>query len=184
MELVKINNVTVGEKPGTKKILLTVSGSVESVNEAAQGLLNGKKYDVTIKRQPKHRSLSANAYAWELIGKLAEKLRIPKEEVYRQTVMDYGVYQMIRVWENRRIEFEQMWAAKGLGWITQVLETRPDGYTNLCCYPGTSVYTVEEMARFIDCLVSDCKAQEIETLPPEQLAGMIQEDSGRRIEHE
>ena len=43
MELVKIDNVTVGEKPGTKKIFMTVSGGVESVNDAAQGLLHGKR---------------------------------------------------------------------------------------------------------------------------------------------
>ena len=52
-------------------------------NKARQvlgSLKEGKVYDVEIKEHREKRSLDSNAYAWLLIDRLAEKLRIPKTE--------------------------------------------------------------------------------------------------------
>ena len=43
-----------------------------------------KEFDISVKQRRKHRSLDANAYLWVLLGKLAEVLKLPPEEVYRQ----------------------------------------------------------------------------------------------------
>lgn len=61
-------------------VTLTVrstAGLVE-VSEAAASLKKGKEWEVELKRLPRRRSLSANAYAWVLLDKLAHKLGIPK----------------------------------------------------------------------------------------------------------
>ena len=47
-----------------------------------------KKYEV--KEYHEKRSLSANAYAWALINKIADALRKSKEDVYFQMLKDYG----------------------------------------------------------------------------------------------
>ena len=39
---------------------------------------------------------------------------------------------------------------------------------------GSSTYNTEEMSKLIDGLVSECKEQGIETLPPEELERMMQ----------
>ena len=39
-----------------------------------------------------YRSLNANGYLWALLGELQEKLRIPKEELYRHYIYDCGAY--------------------------------------------------------------------------------------------
>lgn len=52
------------------------------VLKAVEALGKGS-YEILIKEHRKKRSLNANAYAWELIGALAENQGIDKEEVYR-----------------------------------------------------------------------------------------------------
>ena len=41
-------------------------------------------YDLEVKEHRKKRSLDANAYAWVLINKIADALRITPKEIYRQ----------------------------------------------------------------------------------------------------
>ena len=47
-------------------------------------------YDLEIKEHREKRSLDANAYAWVLIHKLAEAMRITPEEVYLQAILGIG----------------------------------------------------------------------------------------------
>ena len=42
-------------------------------------------------------------------------------------------------------------------------------------YYGSSTYDGNQMSRLIDLVIQDCKGCGIETLPPERLAGMIEE---------
>ena len=49
-----------------------------------------REYDLIIKEYRKKRSLDANAYAWVLIGKLADAMRITPVEVYRQAIQNIG----------------------------------------------------------------------------------------------
>ena len=47
-----------------------------------------KKYTVTIKEFRKKRSLDANAYAWVLMNKLADKLNMGVRDLYRHYIPD------------------------------------------------------------------------------------------------
>ena len=60
-----------------------------------------KKYEVKEYRQK--RSLDSNAYAWVLIGKIQDKLNIPKEEIYRDLIRNIGSYEIIPV-KNEAVE--------------------------------------------------------------------------------
>ena len=42
-------------------------------------------------------------------------------------------------------------------------------------YYGSSTYNSKQMSRLIDMAVQDCREQGIEVLPPERLAGMMEE---------
>lgn len=53
-------------------------------------LKEGKAYDVEIKEHREKRSLDANAYFWVLVDRLAEKLRIPKTDIYRSYIREIG----------------------------------------------------------------------------------------------
>ena len=50
----------------------------------------GKTYTAEVKRKYDKRSGRCNAYAWSLMGKLAAKLGIKREEVYRQYIPEIG----------------------------------------------------------------------------------------------
>ena len=54
--------------------------------------LNGKDLEFSLKTYRKKRSLTANAYAWELIGKLAEALNLPPVDIYRNAIKRVGIY--------------------------------------------------------------------------------------------
>ena len=62
-------------------------------NKARQvldALKEGQVYDVEIKEHREKRSLDANAYFWVLVDRLAEKLRIPKTDIYRRYIREIG----------------------------------------------------------------------------------------------
>ncbi len=74
-------------------------------------------YDLEVKEHRKKRSLDANAYCWVLINKLADVMRIPPTEVYRQAILNIGGnYEVIPIKKEAAEQFKQVWQARGLGW--------------------------------------------------------------------
>ena len=130
----------------------------------------GKDLNVEIKPFRAKRSLSANAYAWTLIDKLAEKLNISPAEVYRNAIKHIGGVSEVVCCQNKAVnKFRKMWEANGIGWQTEVLDSKIDGCTNIVCYYGSSQYDKSQMSRLIDNIVQDCKSVGIETMTPAEL---------------
>lgn len=129
-----------------------------------------KEFDLSAKQRRKHRSLDANAYLWVLIGKLAEVLKLPTEEVYRLQIQGAGAYEILPI-KNEAVErWKDIWTSKGLGWICENMgASKLKEYTNLRCFYGTSVYDTEQMSRILDSVINECKLQGIETLTPDEL---------------
>lgn len=124
-----------------------------------------------IKEHKVKRSLDANSYSWVLIQKIADKIGNTKEEVYRVAIKDVGQFEILPIRDDAVDTFKSAWTKKGLGWICETLgESKLRGYTNVIAYYGTSCYTSDKMARFIDYLVQECKQLGIETLSPDELA--------------
>ena len=140
-----------------------------------------KLYDLEVKEHRKKRSLDANAYAWVLINKLADVMRIPPTEVYRQAIQDIsGNSEVIPIKDEAVEQFKQAWGHNGLGWLCRDMgKSKLPGYRNLMVYYGSSVYNSKQMADLIDHLAQDCKALEIETLPPEKLSLLMDEWGGK-----
>ena len=153
---------------------LMVKPEKDSLGKAMQMVRNRKQmlYDLEVKEHRKKRSLDANAYAWVLINKLAEVMRIPPVEVYRQAIQDIsGNNEILLVKEEAVEQFKRAWSEHGDGWICRDLgKSKLPGYRNLIVYYGSSVYNTKQMSDLIDVLVQDCKALDIETLPPSQMA--------------
>ena len=134
-------------------------------------------YDLEVKEHRKKRSLDANAYCWVLINKLADVMRIPPTEVYRQAIQDIsGNSEVIPIKKEAVEQFKQAWTSHGTGWLVRELgKSKHQGYRNLMVYYGSSVYDTKQMSVLIDHLVQDCKALDIETLPPEKLSLLMEE---------
>lgn len=130
----------------------------------------GKVYDVEIKQHRERRSLDANAYAWVLMDKLAEKTGIAKTEIYRSLIKEIGGNSdTVCVLEKAADKLMLGWAKNGTGWISDKGESKIPGCVNVTLYFGSSTYDTKQMSRLIDLLVLDCKEQGIETKTPFEL---------------
>lgn len=138
--------------------------------------LKPKTYDLTVKEHRKKRSLDANAYAWVLIGKLADAMRIPPTVVYNNAIQNIGGnYEVIPIREEAVEKFKEVWTKQGLGWpCVDMGPSKIQGYRNLRAYYGSSTYDTRQMSMLIDSLIQDCKALDIETLSEEKLSAMME----------
>lgn len=155
-------------------------GEKTRIRAALEGA--GDTLTIAVSKYRKRRSLSANAYFWELIGRLSEKLNISKEETYWEYIKHMGIYRSVEV-DNKAVDtIIKMWKSHGLGWIAEKTDDgEREGFSLINLYYGSSSYNTKQMSRLIDSVVNDCKEQGIETLPPEQLECMKREWKSERF---
>lgn len=113
-----------------------------------------------IKEWHPKRTLNANAYAWALIGKIANILRTSKENVYKVMLERYGQSEVVSVLSDIDIKhFFKYYTIFG--------ESTLNGkeYTHYRVYKGSSEYNTQEMAILIDGIIFEAKELDIETLP-------------------
>jgi hypothetical protein len=117
-----------------------------------------------IKEHKEKRSLNSNAYAWSLIGKIADALRTSKEETYLTMLKRYGQSEMVSVLSS--IDLTGYFK-----YYEPIATTTLQGkeFTHYRIYKGSSEYDSREMAIFIDGIVSEAKELDIETLPPREI---------------
>lgn len=121
-----------------------------------------KKFE--IKEYHKKRSLNANAYAWALIGKIADVLRSSKDEIYLEMLKKYGQSEIVSVLSDINVTayfkyFEEIATVKLQG----------KNFTHYKVFKGTSEYNTAEMAVFIDGVISEADELGIDTLPPNEV---------------
>lgn len=132
--------------------------------------------DISVKKYRYRRSLEANAYAWVLIGKIAEKKRIQRKEVYRNAVREIGgASDIVCIKKSALPRLKDEWDSKGIGWQIEEIGSKTPGWTNVILYYGSSVYDSKQMADLIDSLVQDAKALGIETETPEKIQSLLEE---------
>lgn len=172
----KVQDISIDYKTNKPKITLLLEqreliSNLEKIKE--------DKLSIEIKKYRPSRSLDANAYCWVLMQKLAEKLNMTKEEVYREAIRTVGSYEILPIKEEAVVRFIESWKRNGLGWICETTKSKLDGYINVLAYYGSSTYDSKEMSRLIDLIVEECKLQEIETMTPEQLS-LLKEEWGKQ----
>ncbi|MBR1382275.1 MAG: hypothetical protein IJ555_00445 [Ruminococcus sp.] len=150
------------------KAVAWLAGYVETLNSE-------KEYTVTVKEKKAKRSLDANAYAWVLIDKLAERLHESKIELYKQYIREIGgVSETVCVLEKAADRLCEGWEHSGIGWQTDRLKSKLEGCINVVLYYGSSVYDTAQMSRLIDLIVQDCRALGIETKDPAELERLVE----------
>lgn len=138
-------------------------------------LEQAKDKQFEIKEYRQKRSLDSNAYCWVLLGKLQDKLHIPKEEIYRDLIKNIGSYEVIPV-KNEAVErFRQAWSNHGLGWVTETTKSKLEGFTNVLAYYGSSTYNTKEMSRLIELIVQECNQLNIETKSKNEIDSLLEQ---------
>lgn len=141
---------------------MTMIGTPQEVIQWLFDQDKNKKFE--IKEYHKKRSLNANAYAWTLIGKIADVVRNSKEEVYIEMLKKYGQSEIVSVLSDIDVTeyfkyFEQIATVKLQG----------KNFTHYKVFKGTSEYNTAEMAVFIDGVISEADEIGIDTLPPNEV---------------
>ena len=118
-----------------------------------------------IKEKKRRRSLNANAYAWTLIGKLADVLRISKDQCYLLMLKRYGQSEMVSV-------VSEIDVRGYFKYYEPVGETELQGknFTHYRVFKGSSEYDTREMSILVDGIASECHEVGIETMTPSELA--------------
>jgi len=154
---------------GDMQLTFIVDKQYKSIIEALTDLI-GQAKPLTLKVDKKRnkRSLSANNYAWKLITEIANKLRTSKEEMYLQMLKRYGQMVTISIDEKAVDTFLRSDIAK---YAEIFAEGTVNGkqFKHVHIWIGSSQYNTQEMAIFIDGIVSECVDLKICTLTPQEL---------------
>lgn len=121
------------------------------------------------------RSLNANAYFFVLCGKLAEKRNVSLTWMHNYLISEYGyldedIKTIILDDEIDWLEIESLHLKPTTA--TKVLDNGKL-YRVYYVMRGSHTYDTKEMSRLIDGTVQDCKAEGIETIPPDELRRML-----------
>lgn len=123
-----------------------------------------KDKEFEIKEYKPKRSRNSNNYAWSLITKIADVLRLDKEEVYLDMLKHYGQSEMVSVLSEIDV--------KGyFKYYEKVGETVLNGkeFSHYKIFKGSSEYNSKEMAIFVDGVVQEAKQLDIDTITPVEL---------------
>lgn len=117
-----------------------------------------------IKEHKEKRSLNANNYAWLLIGKIADAMRLSKEEVYLKMLKDYGQSEVVSLLSDVNIDGYFKYYEK-FG------ESSLNGkkFSHYKIYKGTSEYNTKEMSIFIDGVCQEATQLGIEIITPNEV---------------
>lgn len=169
----RIANVSVDYFSG-KPLVTFQLNEQQNAKDMVDDLKGEEKLTLKVGKFTKKRTLDANAYCWTLISKLAEKLNIPKEDIYRNAIKEIGGNSdVVCVQEKAVNSLCDAWHKNGIGWQTDTMPSKIAGCTNVILYYGSSTYDTAQMSRLINNIVEDCKTLGIETKSKEELDSLL-----------
>lgn len=186
----QLKNVTKNWLTGKFELTFEMEGDIGQQIDS----MKDKLLSVVVKQYRRKRSLDANAYYWQLLSKLAECLKISKPHLHNLLLRRYGqpevidgqmVYLVLPDSDSgtRKADEAESYHIRP----TAQVKTGTDGlqYRTYIMLRGSSTYDTREMGELIDGLVSECREQGIETLPPEEFDRMmLAYDQNWRKHHE
>ena len=161
----KIDDVTVS-LTGKPKLTLVINEKSDLLC-GYDDLKDFEKLSIEIKPYREKRSLNANAYAWKLIGEIADIVRSSKDEVYLEMLRKYGQSELISVLSHIPIE-------QYVKYCDEVGESKLNGkmFKHYRVYKGSSEFDTREMSILIDGIVGEAKELGIQTETPAELERM------------
>ena len=168
----------------TGQFHLTFSMNEQEKAEFIDEIKNVDKLSVRAVKYRQKRSLDANAYYWQLLSKVAEKLLLTKSRAHNIMLRKYGqiliidgkaVYLVLPDTEDaeKTADEAETYHIKPL---SQVKEGKGGiMYRTYIMLRGSSDYDTKEMSTLIEGLVSDAKELGIETMTTEEIERMMQQ---------
>lgn len=130
--------------------------------------------EVKIEKYSPPKSRDANAYAWVLIHKIAEKTRREPVVIYREFIRNFSCKTKVTCVLVEDVESEINDFISGhLGRMVDVGESKVPGCVVLHKKYGSSSFTREQMSGFIDIICDACRELEIETKSEEEINSLV-----------
>lgn len=175
----KLSGVSVSYTTGNPLVTFEISDK-QSALKMADDLKEAEKLSLKVGKFKKKRSLTANAYLWQLCTMIADTLSEggephTKEEIYQSAVKARGIF---REQGELPLDFAKTsrtaWEMLGTGWVTEQVDFEPDGERVIVrYYYGSSTYNQKQMGRLIDWLVVECQQLGIETKQKEEIDSLL-----------
>ncbi|MDD4733990.1 MAG: hypothetical protein PHU05_04015 [Bacilli bacterium] len=149
-----------------------MQGTIKQLIPQMLELDEEKIYEV--KEHKKKRTLNQNSYYWEMLNKLAKKMRIPSEELHFELIKKSCPFEEYLVPEEsnlRALEYHE---------VRNTIEKNGKLFKVVRVYVGSSLLDTTEMGILLDNLIEECKLQNIETMTPEELAKMRSLEESRK----
>lgn len=118
-----------------------------------------------VREHRQKRSLTQNAYYWVLNDKLADKLRMPRDELHFLMLKRYAPCEVLTVLKTVPLEEYFKYAevfAEG--------ELNGKEYNHVRIYKESSKMDSAEFARLLDGIRDECEIQGIQTMTPAEIA--------------
>ena len=157
-----------------------------AVKEIPSGIDNLQDRDLrlSLTRWRNKRSLTANAYYWVLVGKLAKTVNRSEAWVHNWMLCDYGV-PMIVDGKIPYVPIKESAAAQIDVMESSLYHLKPTSYVYMDrsgdivrdyqMLKGSSQFDTDEMQQLIDGAVQEAKAVGIEVMPPAEIERMMRD---------
>lgn len=129
-----------------------------------------KEGNYEIERKRKKRSLNANALCWKLCTEIANVLRADKDSIYIDMLKRYGqsdLITMLSIVDPK--SYFKYFEECGKG------NSKGREYTHYKVYKGSSEYDTREMSIFLDGIISEAKALDIDVISEREKSLLLQE---------
>ena len=159
-----IKDLNIDYKTGNALLTLSVNQKQSAMN--CYDELNGANLlSIKIDKHREKRSLNANNYAWKLLTEIGNILKASKEEIYFQMLKEYGQSELISVKAHIPI-------GEYVKYCEEAGESTLNGkqFKHYKVYKGSSEFDKREMAIFIDGIVEEAKALNIDVRTPDEIA--------------
>lgn len=171
-----LSNIAISYATGKPLLTLEVNEDRRTLMQMFDELKAAEKLSIKIGKYKQKRSLDANAYCWVLISRLAEKLNIPKTDIYRAAIKEIGGNSDTVCIQDKAVDsLRDGWQRNGIGWLTETMPSKIEGCTNVILYYGSSTYDKGQMSRLINNIVEECKLQGIETKSAEEVDSLLRQ---------
>lgn len=172
-------------KWGLPTLLLQADSSMESLQALAEEC-KSDLLSIDIKKHKEKRSLNANAYYWEMLGKLADKLKMSNNRLHNELLARYGDLKTIggqvidvEIPESDSAHNEVLEDSYNHLKPTSALIFKTDDngrgqiYRVYKMLLGSSEMDTKQFSRLVDGLLSECKEAGIPTISDAEAERML-----------
>lgn len=177
----ELKNITQDILTGEAEVTFSAEDRREALRLAEA--YKDKRLRIEVKKYTEKRSLTANGYYWTLVAKLAGALGVSNARCHNMLLRRYGqpwIFdgEEVKVMIPDTAEAELAILEDEREHMKPTSEITVDRGGNFRrvyrLLRGSHDYNREEFARLIDGTVDECKQMGLETLPPDELARMME----------